>query len=697
MIALSRARSGTFDFPSAAESLGSCAGARAAIAEGNYELAAKLGEQERNPEATAIAILMAGGVRRGLEQLLHTDVRSADSHLYAAFGHWCLEEPEAALRQLELIARSEFSAQAARLRSLIERATLSAVVLADANNARGAPVAPGRGFAVRHIATPSGRDAMLAEPDALTGVDLVLSYDSLNEPLLDAVRQARVPCAATSTDFDQRIDEFDEMLRQIDIILAATALEHHLLARIYDGRVVSYPALPLQSHRGPALPVGTTKDLDVFFSGMAFAPHWPDKARMLFRIAAIDNPELAIRIHQGYLDEADYRRTMQRAKFVPLFNRMGFSVNQDRVIEVLSYGTSGLSFEGVEGKYLLGPAGRRFVPIADERLEADVLRHIARYRPENESSPGIRTILDDFYPPRPERDSRTLKFVLFQTLFMKPRPDTVGARAARNPARGAGREIAARFSQFARQPGLPAEDALHAALNGDIAVRPAALMPRFNKARVLWMTGKRDVAVPLFEEVVRLAEGDGHLAPGDGALSHLVRALAELMPYHAYYRGLVRDLADGSDDYPRARAVVAATSRVYLSLQDSIDGRYERAVALARQALSLCDEHFPAARQLAKALYAAGAPPVLLFEAFDRAVALYPPYINELLPIGIQALERLGHHELALSFVRMWAYFRTRVTYQHAAAPAIPQSTLDCALAYYPRLPDRLRLALKLL
>ena len=123
------------------------------------------------------------------------------------------------------------------------------------------------------------------------------------------------------------------------LIGKVAATEHtHAAVDAIDGHHGFDDVMTVREHRGPIQSPAPAKDFDISFSGIAFAPHWPEKARILNRIAALDDPSLKIRINHGYVDETSYRDSFRLSKFVPLINRMGFSLNQDRTTESLHYG-----------------------------------------------------------------------------------------------------------------------------------------------------------------------------------------------------------------------------------------------------------------------------------------------------------------------------------------------------------------------
>jgi hypothetical protein len=220
-----------------------------------------------------------------------------------------------------------------------------------------------------------------------------------------------------------------------------------------------------------------------------------------------------------------------------------------------------------------------------------------------------------------------------------------------------------------------------------VASFPDALVLRFNHGRLLWLLDDRQGACAAFREVVRLAP-DGRFDPTrEDIRLQLHKPAQEMTPYQDYYAALAEDIMGGETARtPAARKVIAATAHCYLGLDEVQKGGMEAGIALFKESLSLCASHFPAARLLAKALHAAGHPPQAVAGAFYRAVDLYPPYLTELLPIGIQAADGLGEPEAALHLVRDWAYFITRVHWQKPDEHPIAEQTWQSAAAYFERL-----------
>jgi hypothetical protein len=254
----------------------------------------------------------------------------------------------------------------------------------------------------------------------------------------------------------------------------------------------------------------------------------------------------------------------------------------------------------------------------------------------------------------------------------------------------------ARYGAFMRGPlQADAQAALLDAFDHERSHHPGAVVPAFNKARVLWQIGRRNEAVQLFTEILSMPAAPGGCVPTDFLLSHLVSSLSSLMPYHAYYQGMVLDCANRDPTYPRAHSVIAATCLTYLSLDSSQNSRFDEGAHYAAQALALCNRHHPAAWQLTKAAFAANRPPQDILRAFLAASDLYPPLINELLPIGIDVMERQGLDDLAQTIVRKWLYTQSRIEFVPPHRRRIPRQTLDCATRYFSTLPDPLKVTLK--
>ena len=106
------------------------------------------------------------------------------------------------------------------------------------------------------------------------------------------------------------------------------------------------------------------------------------KAQFLFRIATIDNPDLNIRIHHGFLDPEEYLSQVRHSKFMPIFNSRMYGGIQSRTIDAVINGS--IAFHGSEDVAIdlvdAGGIAIRYSSPADQ--EFDIAENLSRY-PEN--------------------------------------------------------------------------------------------------------------------------------------------------------------------------------------------------------------------------------------------------------------------------------------------------------------------------
>jgi len=680
---------GDFRLPNTAEMAASYGGAEEAFAQGNYELAAMLAAREDDDELAASAIILCGGLHQGLDKLEKCEWRRPDTAFAAAYAHWCLGDIDQA-RDVLTDAPTVDGDTRDRLLSAMARTSYTVTVIADDNNTRGAPLGPGPGFTIHHLCT---EDFQVRRDEALARIaesDLIYTFDPLDEEILRAADRAGVPVVSVCGDLDQAFVGWDDTYAASALILGGMTFDHYFLAALYKARVACFSGLTFRENRGEPVTCDGPRPVDLFFSGKAFAPHWADKARFLFRLATFDDPDLNIHVVQGYLDQASYRKAVVGSKYVVLYNRTGYSVSHDRGIEVLTYGGNGLAADGIPAHYILGDAGRRVAQISWDQLDADLQHLLAAEAPG--ALEADAEILEDFYAPPPLRDRRALLFCLYQfVLGTEERADMLERQRKRaDPVRHKA------VFDFLKQPLDEAKQQRVCDLYDSLRERAADdILERFNYGCLLWLMGKRAAAVEAFAAVLA-QEAEGRLDPVSSIqLPHLVQSFSELMPFQSFHKGLLLDESACDKMYPHVRHVVGATARTYLALDHLQNDRIGAACDLLQEALRSCPEHHPAARLLTKALYAGGAEPAAIAKAFLMVADLYPPDMGEVLPYGIAALEKLGALELAQEYARKWAYFMTRVSWIDTNGLKLTQDTVNTVNRYAWQFPAALQLRLK--
>jgi hypothetical protein len=94
---------------------------------------------------------------------------------------------------------------------------------------------------------------------------------------------------------------------------------------------------------------------------------------------------------------------------------------------------------------------------------------------------------------------------------------------------------------------------------------------------------------------------------------------------------------------------------------------------------------------LAKVCFAGGASEVRTWDAVRQAVEIYPPYLTDLLAIGLNALERAGRGSEASLLAKQWAYFITRVDWVGGKSHPVADQTWQAAEGYADAFPRALR------
>ena len=586
-----------------------------------------------------------------------------------AFGRWCLGDDRAA----EDIA------------PLAHGRKTRLLLIAGTHTKRGIPDALPVQFDIQSLILARDQKAPSASEIIDTGAppEAVILFDVYGPRVPEGIFDLGVPVIFWTYDFDFHLPGQYEDLARADIILCALVGEHYPLQRIYPGRVATYPAHDI--YTDPARFSGTPgeRKIDLVHTGTSFSPMMRGKAQFLFRQAITDDDALEIRLVQGFLDTADYRELMNNARTTAVVDRLagGFPT---RAMDAACAGAAILSPVGVGAHSFLRLAGVNIVETMQGAMAGK----------DNKLEHNLHQI----FPPSPEREIRFLKFCMFQFAILNE-----GIRFT--PHHSTPKKLIVSRTEHSNT-NRTALNLIHAftakPLDDGIRVQLAKLIARvtetyatsvplnFNLARYLWAIDDKVGAAKLFDRLCQTA-AQGQFDPAlDDIRIHLLPIGSELTPYEAYFASLARDLADGDAKAPGARRIIAASGHCYMGLDHLQNGRHEAGVSELDQALELFPDHFPAARLRARALHAADQPPDVVLDAVYGAVRLYGPYLTELLPIAVACHEKLDDDDGALSLVKSWCYFATRVRWLKPEEHPISDETWRMIEPYFPRLPDGL-------
>ena len=631
--------------------------AAAALDAGDYYAAFVLAREEGEAELEAVALLMCGWVEKALGDLERLPVQHAATRSYMEFGRWCLSDEDLASRKTRLL------------------------LIAGTHTERGIPDAPAGPFEIQSLILARDQKAPTAleiiDQSALP--DAIILFDVYGPRVPEGIFDLGVPVIFWTYDFDFHIPSQYEDLARADIILCASVGERYPLQRIYPGRVATFPAHDI--YTDPARFSGSSgaRNIDLVHTGISFSPMMRGKAQFLFEQAIQDDETLDIRLVQGYLDIDDYRDLIGRARKIAVVDRLTGGL-PTRAMDAACAGGAILSPAGVGAHELLRLAG---VNIG----EADAA-------PDSEAA---ERNLRQIFPPSPEREFRFLKFCLFQSAFLKDNIRFTDQQPApnlpiqvRSEHTSACRAAVSLIHSFVAKP---LDDGIRmqlAKLIEAAAEYETSVPLNFNLARYLWAIDDKPAAIRLFERLCQ-TEAEGRFDPAlDDIRIHLLPVPVELTPYEVYFGALAHDLADGEAAAPRARRVIAASAHCFMGLDHLQEERWQAGIKSLDQALTLCPDHFPAARLRARALFAADQPPEIVLDAVYAAVRLYAPHLTGLLPIAATCHQTLDDDAGALALVKSWCYFASRVRWLNPEEHPIPDETWNAVTPYLDRLPGGL-------
>jgi hypothetical protein len=661
--------------------------ARGAFSNGDYELAAHMAEAENDAETLAMAQIMCGRVESGLEELENLNKLDDEAHIIEAFALWTLERNDDAETAVEKIIAKEWLETAQNLKRLIQTPTLNVLLYFNESSRESAPLKPGENFTVQAIDTGLSSAELPENKIASKQFDLILCLHTIPENMHKRVAQFEGPLVTVINDSDMNIPAHAPMLSRSDCILVGTSYEHYYLEEIYRARTTSFPGMRLNNR--PMVEPGAKDNIeyDISFTGRAFKPYWPDKAKILFRIAAIDNPDIRIRILDGFLDSDEYDRILQKSRFNILTNRYGFSLMHGRTLDALWQGCQVIGYGAIPPDSYAPALEQECWFVTEENVETEIGEILKKTDAPVQSRADT---LNEIFVDEPSNDRRTIKYALLQTI-LKSRNQERPARIEPNtPAinclKSVQNLLKTPFDENLRSLALEQHQKA-------ISARPKGIIITFNYAQLLWTLDRREDAQRVFQELKEWLP-EGELDPQrDFLISHRFPIFNEMVPYHSYYMACIKYLATGSHDATSIRNVLMSITNNYLALVSAQADNLDDAKSLLEDSLEQCSENGSAAHLLAKVLFAVDASPEKIWDAVHQAVETYPPYLHDLLPFGLDALERLGESDHAAKLARQWAYFITRVKWLDESAPTISDQTWVAAEKYAISFPGTLRTA----
>lgn len=638
----------------------------------------------------AMASIMCGAVAPGLERLGAPEGDRA--RLIAAYGYWCLGDGAAALAQLAGIDGGDYGTATRKLEGLVAAPDLPVAVITMPDGGKAKGFAEASGFDVTLVSV-GPEDFGISWPDLWAknggGGDpaLIVGIDAFGPYLPVGLASQGAPVALWSADVDFFLASRDHDHASADIITVNSASECAELAARYAGRVVSFPGHDnYAQHIRPG--EAGAEDVDVLFTGRAFASYMRDKAQFLFALAARDDPDIRMQFLDGYLSEDEYAARLKGACLVPTVWRYPGGI-QTRCVDALRAGARVLTGEARSFGALLGAGADPFTPVADDWMV-------------DPAGDEAAADMDLVFWRSPGREERYLKFCLFQSLLAPkqpkpPAPDAVPVEL-RGYETGHGLRVYTRIANLnAARPetaanyNYAAAAAFYAAILApektefaDLALQfygagmeafPKNLMLRFNGAAVQWCLGHKNHASANFMAAIESGSQLEFDAARDAPLSHRVRAISDLFPFGDYYGAAVGH--DGAGANPKS--ILKSAAMTFLASDALDEGRLDQALELLDAASILFDRSAPVWRLAARARTVAGSDAASVRQAFYRAVNIYPGELPGLLKIGIEAELADGRKIEAADILAKWVLVASRVKTGKGIAYGVSPETLSVA------------------
>jgi len=681
--------------------------AKEALAAGNHYLALLKARTENERNIEHAALIMCGATKLGLNGL-ESGILPQE-----AYGQWCLGNKEAVKNILKNYQEFNY------LNSLLVKPVIKIFILFGPHTKQYVPSKDLTEFEIASVCLKRDEKAPSLSEIMPQGFqpDAIIILDIYGHRLPNDLYNFSGPIIFLNYDFDVQLSLQHQDLQRADLIVGNGAYEHYFLNRIYKTPVSVFPAIVIPFEKSKLIEEFYDKNIDFLHTGLSFTPTMREKAQFLFRIATIDNPDLNIRIHHGFLDSEDYLSQVRRSKFMPIFNSRMYGGIQSRTIDAVINGS--IAFHGCEDVAIdLFDAGGIAIRYSSPvKLELDIAENLANY-PENienlknNQSSALKEIAQFFIEPA-ERDIRFIKYCLFEAARLSHKKMTnnqlrttsvVGITQCLNLARK-DKENSQNLYSLALYRAI--EACLHSPLNQNnrdkvnsifeegSSIHPNSLAMLFNYARFQWMIDKKKEAYDKFEFL-----NEGLLAhyfepTKDLVWLNLFENASEMMPIQDYFTSVTIDIASGDLMAKNGRSIVGATSLSYMALYHLQREELNDGLQLLEQALTLYPTHFPAARLKFKTLHALGENYDAVAKAFDDAVNLYPPTLTDVLSFGVSNELAQNKEDKALSLVKSWVYFITRCTWDRETGHKIPESNWKTVRAFFHRLPERLQRNLK--
>lgn len=638
----------------------------------------------------AMAAIMCGAVAPGLKALGLPEGDRAS--LTAAYGHWCLGDGEAALAHLVGIDGGDYGGTARAFEGLIGLPDIPVAIITMPGGDKAKGFAEASGFDVTLLSL-GPEDFGISWPELWAnksgGNDpaLIVGIDAFGPYLPAGLGSQQVTVALWSSDVDFFLATRDRDHASADIITVNSASECAELAARYGCRVASFPGHDTYAQN--IRPGGAGDgDVDILFTGRAFASYMRDKAQFLFALAATDDPNIRMQFLDGYLSEDEYAARLKGACFVPTVWRYPGGI-QTRSVDALRAGALVLTGEARSFGALLGGGADPFTPVADDWMA----RLAGAYAAAD---------MDAVFWRSPAREERYLKFCLFQSLLAPKRPKPTEPSAVPVELRGyetmqglgvytrianlnaANPETAANYNYAAAAAFYAAILAPEKTEFADLALQfygagmkafPQNLMLRFNGAAVQWCLGQKNQASANFMAAIENGSQLEFDAARDAPLSHRVRAISNLFPYGDFYGAAAGH--DGAGANPKS--ILKSAAMTFLAVDALDEGRLDQALELLDAASILFERSAPVWRLTARARAAAQSDAASVRQAFYRAVNLYPGELPGLLKIGIEAELADGRGAEAADILAKWTWVASRVKTGDGTGYGVSLETLSVA------------------
>ena len=715
--------------------------AQHAFAVGDFDTALVMSDVENNEELFACSLVMCGAIERGLETLEKMNAVTDEALICRAYGHWWTNNRDRATSFLTQLEYSNRQQRASTLRSIMEQRNFKILLISPPTKLGPKPHNKNQGVCIHSIEVDRNAWTRRIEeylpPDFEP--DLVISTNAYGCFLPVGFFNLKAIKAFYVEDFDIGIHNQYEDLSRADILICGSFHERDMLSSLYPGRVISFTGHLPSRDPIPFAQKCQPKEFDVALTGSLFRTHLTGKAHFSFQIATAADPSIEVYMHDGYLEVEKYVSMISKSHLVPTTVRFegGF---QTRTIEAIRCGTRALVSEDRIAKLLLDESSFLIKSYTKNNLIENLGQLLsassAVIKTFNEKNELIRDELDNIFLKYPDEEIRLAKFIIIQSILLRPSESkicdtpTIQHRLPSNWSfygnQGANdinyylgligepdinlddvlTLINGLFQQYLKaehwneEPGNiglnrnskkrePTTTLIEIAFNAAIARFPTSLILRFNRGRFHWMLGHYARGLIDFEWLTRNFHRVEMNIKRGGVFSHLTRAFNSMMPYESYYRAVFEDLQSDHIFGPKTRLIILATTLVYIAVDLLQNENLDEGIQKLREALEVCPEHFPATRLLTKASWLLGRADALNW--FYRTIDLYPAYLGELLPFGVDMERRAGNDTKAIELVRTWALFIIRVEGDIQIEKWINKDTVAAARPYIDRLSTKVQ------